>query len=128
MLAPARCWPVDMCLLTHFSFLPQVVAAQTGNEAVALLAHPTAEGGGQPIDLVLKAHDLPQSNAVRFLQKLRDSAHRQVVPVIGTLPPCIFAVASPWRCGPSLPRPLSSSLFSPLPLPILLSCSVLHPG
>jgi len=57
----------------------QVLTAQTGNEAVALLCEDKSD---EVVDVILKAHDPPKSNAVRFLQKMKDTK-LQVLPVIG---------------------------------------------
>jgi hypothetical protein len=60
----------------------QVLAAPTGSKAFALLSQ-TSEAGGPIVDAVLKAHDPPQSNAPRFLQKFMELEHVKELPVIG---------------------------------------------
>ena len=59
----------------------RVTAAATGREALELLMQ------GQGVDVCLKAHEPPHSNAVGFLNKLRelpDPRHRQL-PVVGEI-------------------------------------------
>lgn len=79
----------------------QVVTARTGNEAVAVLAH-AAEAGSRPIDAVLKAHDPPDSNGPRFLQKLRGKEYSEDLPVVGMC------------CDDSLCVELSNGLGTPI--------------
>lgn len=54
---------------------------QTGSDAFALLAHPTAE---TRVDIILKAHDPPDSNGPLFLKRIKEkSVSPAAIPVIG---------------------------------------------
>ncbi len=61
---------------------------QRGSEALRLLEERVGSGYG--VDLVLKDHEPPTSNAVRFLKRLREHplARLRAVPVIGEFAGC----------------------------------------
>ena len=63
----------------------QVKAMQKGSEALALFAQNLAAGLGPSVDVILKAHDPPASNAPRFLQKLGEIESLKTIPIIGKL-------------------------------------------
>lgn len=55
----------------------------TGGEALDLLAANLRATGSCGVDIVLKEHDPPTSNAARFLKKLRAVEALASLPVIG---------------------------------------------
>jgi hypothetical protein len=63
----------------------QVTTVESGNDALTLLAKGGTDVGSRPVvDVVLKAHNPPHANAVRFLQKVRQIKGPEELPVIGT--------------------------------------------
>ena len=77
---------------------------QKGSEALALFAQNIAAGRGPSVDVILKAHDPPASNAPRFLQKLGEIESLKAIPTIGRL---IFLFLRPF-----LPKTASASFFT----------------
>jgi hypothetical protein len=61
----------------------QVVAAQRGSEALQLLADRVAATGSPGLDLILKDHDPPATNSVRFLHRLKERQELSKTPCIG---------------------------------------------
>lgn len=59
---------------------------RTGKDALEVLDERLQAGAGPGVDVILKEHDPPGSNAVRFLQKLRETAQLTFIPVIGAPP------------------------------------------
>jgi CheY-like chemotaxis protein len=57
---------------------------QTGLEALEFVQQPE-HGSRVPVDVILKDHDPPNSNALRFLKKLRESNDEKLrtLPVVG---------------------------------------------
>jgi hypothetical protein len=70
--------------ISVFWCVVQALAVQTGKEALAILEDGVLGGGAGPrVDIVLKEHDPPSSNAARFLQNLRSYPQFTFIPVIG---------------------------------------------
>lgn len=60
----------------------KVVAAQRGSEALQLLADRVAATGSPGVDLILKDHDPPATNSVRFLHRLKERQELSKTPCI----------------------------------------------
>lgn len=78
---PSLLWTV--CRTYWARSLLQAVAAQRGSEALRLLEERAAATGSPGVHVVLKDHDPPASNAVRFLHRLREHPSLRGLPVIG---------------------------------------------
>lgn len=60
----------------------QVKAVKSGAEAITILEDRVQACQPLEVDIILKEHDPPHSNALRFLQKLRGMPQLAFVPVI----------------------------------------------
>lgn len=60
----------------------QTVEAQRGSEALKLLEDRLAATGSHGVDAILKNHDPPEGNAVRFLHRLRERPALSAIPTI----------------------------------------------
>lgn len=61
----------------------QTVEAQCGSEALKLLEERLAATGSPGVDAILKNHDPPESNGVRFLHRLREHPRLRNIPTVG---------------------------------------------
>ena len=76
--------PVIIANNHYYIFSIQVIAVQTGSEALTALQLQQEARGTHGIDAILKAHDPPASNGPRFLQKISSIEAFKALPVIGS--------------------------------------------
>ena len=110
--APCRPLAGLTCLLRRPAHHPapprlQVVAAQRGSEALQLLADRVAATGSPGVDLILKDHDPPATNSVRFLHRLKERQELSKTPCIGECgaPPVCQRRALTHYAGPAPQSP-----------------------
>ncbi len=87
---------------------PQTVEAQSGGSALQLLEERAAATGSPDVDVILKNHDPPGSNAVRFLHRLSEHPSLRSIPTVGEWRR--WATGPPREARPLLPGLVGAGL------------------
>lgn len=63
----------------------QVKTAQSGAEALALLSRTDLDARVPEVDVILKSHDPPHGNALKFLNNIKGIEGHEKLPIVGKL-------------------------------------------